>query len=143
MRPARPVLFPLLAGLATFSIILASRLAGPDHLQAALIPCILAYCAFLALDVRSTASRGRRAVSRYETAILFRHITRRWGFAVSIPLQIMTETVLATIVVPLYISMSFDTSVIAVAFGAFAAYHAVGWTLNRESRVCSTPAGQH
>ena len=140
MRPARPVLFSLLAGLASFSIIISSVFAEPDHLHAALVPCILAYGAFLALDVRSTVSHGRQAVSWYETAVLFRNLTRRWGFAVSVPVQIMAEIALAAIMVPLYVSMSLDTAITAVTFGVFAAYHGTGWALNRTFRVCSAPA---
>ena len=98
-----------------------------------LASCAASYGTFLYLDVRSTVSRGRTAVGLWEASPVFRCATKRWGFAVSVPLQVGTEAVLAVLVVPYYITMSFDVTIMSTVFAVFAAMHGIGWRINARS----------
>ena len=96
-----------------------------------------AYGTFLYLDIRSTVSRGRAAVGLLEASPIFRYSTRMWGFAVAVPLQVAFESVLAMIVVPYYITMSFDVPIMAAVVAIFAAIHCIAWRINSRPR-CGT-----
>ena len=98
-----------------------------------LASCTAAYGIFLYLDVRSTVSRGRTAVGLWEASPVFRRATKRWGFAVSVPLQVGSEAVLAVLVVPYYITMSFDVIIMSTVFAVFAAMHGIAWRINARS----------
>ena len=98
-----------------------------------LASCTVAYGTFLYLDVRSTVFRGRTAVGLWEASPVFRGATKRWGFAVSVPLQVGTEAVMAVLVVPYYITMSFDVTIMSTVFAVFAAMHGIGWRINARS----------
>ena len=130
MRPARPIFLSLLAGPAAFLLISWAISALTDHAHAVFLLCAASYGAFMLLDMRSTVSRGSRAVGTHETAVPFRGLTGRWGFRVSVPVQIALEVALASVIVPYYISMSIDIATIAAVLGAFAAYHGTGWLHN-------------
>lgn len=95
-----------------------------------LMSAVAAYGTFLYLDVKSTLSYGRDVVGRRETSPAFRLVTRRWGFAASIPIQAFIETVLAVLAVPLFLTTSLDGVVTAFMFAIFAACHCLGWSHN-------------
>ena len=109
--------------------------AGPSAQWAewAVAPSVAAYALFFFLDVSSTASYGRDAVGAREYAPQFRYLTRRWGFAASVPAQASLEALLAAVVVPAYVSMSLDPGMTALCLAAFAACHCLGWALNRRN----------
>ena len=98
-----------------------------------LVPCMAAYGTFLYLDVRSTMSRGRTAVGLWEASPVFRSATKKWGFAVSVPMQVGSEAVLAVLVVPYYITMTFDATVMSTVLVVFAAIHGIAWRINAGS----------
>ena len=119
-------------------VILAARFVpfGQDSqglVPLMLVPCMAAYGMFLCLDIRSTMSRGRTAVGLWEASPVFRRATRKWGFAVSVPLQVGSEAVLAMLVVPYYITMSFDAAIMSAVLAAFAAMHGIAWRINARS----------
>lgn len=141
MRPARPVFLSLLAGPVAFLLIFWSGAAWPQHAHSIFILCAASYGSFLLLDMRSTIMRGRLAVGIYETAVPFKKITGRWGFRVSVPVQIALEISLAAVIIPYYIAMTLDVPTIFAVLGAFAAYHGTGWihnTMNARARRAHT-----
>ena len=134
MRAAGTIFLIAIFTLAIFAVWFVPSGQDAERLMPfMLVPCTAAYGTFLYLDVRSTVSRGRTAVGLWEASPVFRCATKRWGFAVSVPLQVGTEAVLAILVVPYYITMSFDVTIMSTVFVVFAAMHGIGWRINTRS----------
>ena len=86
--------------------------------------------------MRPAASCGRCVAGGKEFAA-FCHVARKRGFVVSILLQVAFESVLAMIIVPYYITMSFDVPIMAAVVAIFAAIHCIAWRINGRPR-CGT-----
>ena len=51
----------------------------------------------------------------------------------SVPMQVGSEAVLAVLVVPYYITMTFDATVMSTVLVVFAAIHGIAWRINARS----------
>lgn len=122
-----------ITSVGIFATALWSGWQAPNTL---LILSVVAYGILFYLDIRSTVSYGRSAVGTWELSPMFRYLTRRWGFVVSVSVQAVFEVVLVILVVPLYLgrTASLDTTIATITLAILGACHSIGYLHNRN--VC-------
>ena len=94
-------------------------------------------------DVTSTVRYGRDIVSKYEASPLFRYMTKRFGFWVSIPVEVAFEITVILLVIPFYLVNSFDLVITLVGFSMVTVYHFWGWVSNCRYAIVKHPVSQN
>jgi hypothetical protein len=98
-----------------------------------LIFSVVVYVLTITMDVSSTIKYGIDTVARYEISPIFRYVTKRYGFEISIPIQIIFEVTLIIFVIPFYIFEIFgDLRFVIAGFFIFGIFHILGYHHNQK-----------
>lgn len=90
---------------------------------------VIAYGVGFFLDVKSTVMFGRDIVGMLELSPTFRIMSRRYGFLVAIPCQVLTEASLAVLIM---FAANYGTNLVTLCacFVLFGGIHMIGWYQN-------------
>ena len=115
----------VLAGL----FLCASAFVEPIHLTELLILSCVCYGVGLFYDVRSTMRFGRKTVGAMEVSPIFRVFSRKFGFAVAMPVQVATEISIAMLL-PFAVNYHYNPVTTYFCLFLFCGIHFLGYKRN-------------